>query len=292
MAARTPRLEALQFEAAPLSKSLQKSVAKTVSRSLLPQEGGDIMGTVLKFAFYASVLALVVFCLLLFIHYTYTPIFTFTTSEGVIEVPPTQDAQVQFSDAVATVDISMNFVNPLSCSYTLMFDVLLLGDFKPTTAPRVLTYRSLEAVKLDNSMQNFKPESDLLRLYPETNFIVWVDPIKNDLYAGVVTQQAGMAPVLHISEAITNVPLRTPFRMAFVFDADFLEIYMNGRLSSTLTWKGTVKESLKPFFTPTSIVDQSIFMANTYYWSRTLRPSEVMSAGTVQNPKILTKLTA
>jgi hypothetical protein len=144
---------------------------------------------------------------------------------------------------------------------------------------------------VEDKIASFTPERDLLTLFPETNFIVWIDPIKNDLYAGVVTQQSGMAPVMHISEPVKNIPLRTPFRIGFVFDGDFLEIYMNGKLASTLTWQGDVKESLKPFFTPISVVDQSIFIANMSYWSRVLRPSDISRAGQVQNTQLFAKLT-
>jgi hypothetical protein len=300
MAARTQQLQRLGFDtaiAAPAAaqaatrKTLGKNAAAAAVAAATFRPGNDLIGIVLGASFYVSLLALIVFCILLLIHYTYMPIFNFTNTQGGIEIPQTQDAQAEFTSAVATVDIPANFVDPLSCGFTLMFDTLMLGDFKSTTAPRVLTYRSMRPVKVDTDMPRFEPSADLVRLFPDTNFLVWIDPIKNDLFAGVFTQEPSMSPVLHISEPLKNVPVREPFRVGFVLESQFLEIYMNGKLATTLTWQGTLKECLLPFYSPISVNDQSIFIGNMYYWSRTLRPYEILKTGYVQNAALFAKMT-
>jgi len=244
------------------------------------------VGTILKYGFYTSLLALFGFLVLITIHYTITPIFSFTVADGIITIPTTQDYQSDFTAAVATVDIAANFINPLSCGFTLMFDIFLQGDFKSTTAPRVLTYRSLDASEMPSSPPSFTPSTDLLTWFPNTNFIVWIDPEVNDLYAGVVTQQPGASSVLIMSPPIKNIPIRKPFRVTFTLSPDFMEIYMNGRLEQTVSITGTVLQCEKPFFAPTSVCDQSIFLANMYYWGRILSPAEIRINGVSTNTSV------
>jgi hypothetical protein len=242
-------------------------------------DSNGFVNTILKYGFYTSLAALLLFLILVVVHYTITPVFSFTVGDGIITIPTTQDSQSAFTASVATVDISANFVNPASCVFTIIFDIFLQGDFKSTTAPRVLTYRSPTAVDIDTSPDAFTPELDLPGMFPNTNFIVWIDPEKNDLYAGVVTQEPNEASVITVSEPVKNVPIRSPFRATFTLSPNFMEIYINGRLEQTVSIVGTVLQSQFPFFGPVKVCDQSIFIANMYYWQRILSPSEIRING-------------
>jgi hypothetical protein len=267
-----------------------RAFTSSISRLTMPNTRGFV-GTILKYGFYTSLFALVLFLVLVVVHYTFTPIFSFTADNGIITIPTTQDYQMAFTAAVATVDISANFVNPSSCGFTLIFDIFLQGDFKSTTAPRVLTYRNLVPINIPLAPANFTPESEMVEWFPNTNFIVWIDPEKNDLYAGVITKEPNEASVLQMSAPVINIPIRKPFRATFTVSPDFMEIYINARLEQTIAITSTVLECQMPFFSPTTVCDQSIFIANMCYWSRVLSPGEIRINGPNTNSSVFASIT-
>jgi hypothetical protein len=266
------------------------AAASSFSGFSAPRFDSGFMGSVLKYGFYTALFILVIFLLLVTVHFTITPIFSFTVGDGIITIPTTQYYQTAFTAAVATVDISANFINPVSCGFTLMFDIFLQGDFKTTTAPRVLTYRNLSPQDTPTENPSFTPTIDLLTWFPDTNFIVWIDPELNDLYAAVITQEPSQSPVLIMSNPVKNVPIRQPFRATFTLTPNFMEIYINGRLEQTVSITGIVLQCQLPFFSPTKVCDQSIFIANMFYWGRILSAAEIRASGSNTNSSVFNNI--
>jgi len=280
-------LQRLAFAPAKAAPARIQPVA-ALATSSAPDSG--FIGLMLKYSFYTSVFILVIFLLLVTIHFTVTPIFSFTVGNGIITIPTTQDYQTAFTAAVATVDVAANFINPLSCGFTLMFDIFLQGDFKTTTAPRVLTYRNLSPQDTPRDNPSFTPKIDLLTWFPDTNFIVWIDPTLNDLYAAVITQAPSESPVVVMSKPVKNVPIRQPFRATFTLTPNFMEIYINGRLEQTVSITGVVLQCELPFFSPIKVCDQSIFIANMFYWGRILSAAEIRRNGANTNSSVFNNI--
>lgn len=232
--------------------------------------------TILKWVLYSSFAALVLFLILLTVHYTIYPILSFSPNDnGLIRVPTLSDKQVQFDKSPAGNDASSNFVKVLPCGYSISMDLYLTGAFAQQTTPRVILYSSAAAVTTSTS--------NVITNFPNTNLIMWLNPDLNDLYVSAVTKDpSGTAvPALETTAAITNVPLRTPFRITYVYNSDFIEVYMNGSLQSFLPFKNKPigLSASNPFWFGHVSSQASCKVGNVYYWNRILTANEVKAYG-------------
>lgn len=219
--------------------------------------------------FFLAVAIFVVFLTLMFVHFTMYPIFSFSPNDaGFIPVPTASDQQLDFKNGPASYDLSANFTSLPACSYTLATDVYLSGNFMTSEVPRVILYRSNAPVTTGGTVD------DLVSTYPYTNFIVWLDPLKNDLYMSVVTTGDGSSTrSVETTDPIENVPVRKTFRLSVVFTPQFVELYINGNLEKSMAIKGQL----------TTIPEES-------YIYPTIRPilSNVLVGNVSMYPRILT----
>jgi len=102
------------------------------------------LGSIVQFLFYISSISLIGFLILVMLHYTMFPVFSFLPgSSGIIPIPVPTNRQQVFIDSIAPADVSANFVNVLPFQYTISFDAIIKSDFVIQTAPRILLYNSL-----------------------------------------------------------------------------------------------------------------------------------------------------
>jgi hypothetical protein len=203
------------------------------SRGMAPYtsviQDGALFGTL----FAISLVVLLIFLILLFIHYTLYPIFSFSPNDGgLIPIPTASDREISYTKSPAGSDVAANFTSVPASSYTLGADVYLTGSFMLAQIPRVILYRAMEPVTDGGTVDS------LLSTYSETNFIVWLDPVKNDLYVSIITQGNGGNTDIETSEPIENVPIRKVFRLAVVFTPNFIEIYINGKMERSMVVTG------------------------------------------------------
>ncbi len=236
-----------------------------------------LMGTVLAGLFYFSAAAFVLLVILVLIHYTLYPIFSFSDGDpGIITVPTASDKQSAFTKGPANFDISANFVGIPSCSYTVGMDIYIAGDFSSMTVPRVLLYRGLGTPGAIRPPAT-DTSANLVTRFPNTNLLVWLDPVKNDLYVSGITTD-GTSAYLESTKAIENVPLRQPFRITVVFAPMLVEVYMNGRLEQAIPFKKPLRtiEGAQNYFWPViSTIDKNTVIGNVNFWPRTLSSREV-----------------
>jgi hypothetical protein len=228
----------------------------------MASQGGFTL--VLKYLFYMSVVAVVLFLLLVFLHFTTIPIFTFSLGgSGIIPVPVPTAQQTAFAKAPASSDLSCNFTGVTSDSYTISFEVFLNGEFVTTTVPRVLLYRAAEPVVLQSS----DTIDSIDTAFPDSNILVYVDPLKNDLYVSVL--DSANPPNLIISDPVENIPLRQAFRVAIAVASNFVEIYMNGEFVQSIPIGGNIATSpdISYFFGPPAIAKQSVLVGNINFWN-------------------------
>lgn len=241
---------------------------------MLAQAKPTIVASLLKYMFIFSTIAFIVCLLCVALHYMGVPIFSFVEGEpGVLRVPVPTTEQSVFVNAPITSDLSCNFLPVAPTGYTISFDTFLIGDFITTTVPRVLLYRSPYPIAL----QTTDTTDSLSSLFSNSNIIVFVDPLKNDLYAAVLKSDSTYT----ISEPIKNIPLRTPFRVTLVVSDNFLEVYLNGDLKQVLTFNGEIISTLPSnyFFGPPPIVNQSVKIGNIHIWNSELSSKIVRSFG-------------
>jgi len=226
----------------------------------------------ITWAFYISVIALILFMVLLVINYTIHPVFSFMPGDGgIIPIPAKTIEQLAFSNVVAPSDLSCNIVNIVSNNYTMSVDVNISSGFYTTTIPRVLLYRSESQV----TMATTDTTDAFLSRFPKTNVFMWVDPVKNDLYVSAVGVDGGGMSTLLTSKPIENVPIKDPFRITIVVTTSFIEIYMNGEMVETMplgaySLLNLDSTSKSNFFATPALVRQSVQVSNISYWNNIL----------------------
>jgi len=202
------------------------------------------------------------------------PTFSFGLDQpAVLAIPSVQAQQVQFASSPATPDLSCNFTDVYPMKNTISMDIYIEGEFLTTTTPRVLLYRSALPVRLSPTAT----EDSLTTTFPTSNLIVYLDPLKNDLYVSILDENRRRIR----TEPIENVPIREPFRIVVVLSEGFVEVYKNGELVKMMPLPrrpiATPPESY--FFGPPSIVNQNIKVANIMYWNFELSSKAIRTMG-------------
>jgi hypothetical protein len=248
----------------------------------------------LKFLLYAAVSALILFVILTVIHFTVYPVFSFTPGDGgFIPVPI-------FSDAIETAKSKPNppeTALPIqgipTCGYSIAFDLTIPGDFTNLQTPRVLLYRAGSpigsgGVAPANSVSATASKEVALKSYENylkssytaTNIAVWLDPALNDLYVSAMIQGDKVVT----SDPVPNLPNNKTVRVAIVFTELFAEIYVDGRLRQTKTFKhsGVLKDpgANASFFTTPTITGSAVAspeLKRISFWSRPITAGEAMA---------------
>ena len=302
--------EAGAFQAAPAPVAVPSAgIISLIPAGYLPSS--RTFGGALSVVYTGSIIILIIFLILTFIHFTVFPIFSFSPDDtGIIPVPLPSDKQLAFTKGPAPSDLSANFINIPSCTYSLSMDVYLSGNFQAMTIPRVLFYRSTRknGVSPPSDIGSWTMGSSgsggsggsgsggsgfsggsggisraLLGTFPDTNFILWLDPVKNDLYASVITSTDGSATNARIetTKPIENIPIRKVFRLTVVFSQQFVELYINGNLEQPMALKN-LPLTVAPtsyFFPVISTIGPNTQVANVAFWPRTLSVREVRAYG-------------
>ena len=132
--------------------------------------------------------------------------------------------------------------------------------------PRVILYRSAEAVEESGTIDSLETT------YPDTNIIIWLHPVQNDLYASVVTSEG-----IQTTEPIENVPIRKSFRLAVAFSANFIELYINGKLEKSMPIRSNLKGIASTSYIYSSIkpIMQNVMIGHLSMWPRVLTAREI-----------------
>jgi hypothetical protein len=238
-----------------------------------------------KMGFYGVVGIFVILLLLTFIHYTITPVFSFSPNDkGVIPIPTVSDKQTAFTKVPASSDVAAELKDFQSCNYTVGFDLYNTGAFPLTKMPRVIFYRSISAI----SMTDSDTRDSLKVKFSGSNFALWFDETKNDMFFTVFTQvPAGTdsttpstSPVsAETFGPIENIPFKSVQRITIVFSSQFVEIYQNGKLALSGALKNPPK--LVPptalLFPPVAQLQNQIMIGSLAYWPRHLSAREIQA---------------
>ena len=235
---------------------------------------------VISYIFAFSLFMFIVFLVLVFIHYTLFPVFALSPNDnGFISIPTASDRQLAYPNAPAAADLSGNFKDLPACTYTLGMDVFLSGNFQASRIPRVILYRSPERVDLTSPVKD--TEGHLRDSFPDTNILIWLDSMKNDLFVSVMTKDSSDRTVLETISPIENVPVKHVFRVTVVFTRTFLEVYINGKLEKSMAYKGTLIDIADnaAIFPVVSSIGPSVLISNLALWPRVLTAREVRAYG-------------
>ena len=190
------------------------------------------------------------------------------------------DRQTAFTKFPVHPDLSANFVEVLTDQYTISADLYLPGVFDMNGIPRVLLYRSHKPVHLgvaDLSGMNLEP-FPLLTLFPDTNFLVWMDAITNDLYVSIITKELpNGSPIEVRSYPLENIPIQKTVRISIVMTPQFVELYKDGTLQQTipLPHPPMPVSPSSYFFPPASPTSSSIYLANVSLYNTILTSKQI-----------------
>ena len=262
---------------------------------------GNYFTSFLKYSFYAVLMVLFSFVLLIVLNTLGFKTFSFLPDDGgLIEIPllPT-NRQVVFPNRIMASDASANLLNLNPYNYTMSVDVFIDSDFVNQSVPRVILYRAPQAVTLTSADKTIDIISAKM---PQSNFILYLDPYTNDLMADVFvvsnknmdsqsgpsgspsgrpSGQSGSLPAKKISmPRIENVPIRTPFRVTVMLSDLVLEVYINGELEKSQPLIGGIpRATTSQFYGPPAIVGQSVQVSNISYWNTSLSSKSIRVYG-------------
>ena len=237
-------------------------------------------GNAYSYMFYMSLLAFVLFLVLITIHFTVTPVFSFAPNQpGFFSIPTVSDVQKAYTDGPAVSDVPATLTSLCTNNYTVAFDVFLTGEFNVAGGARVLLYKrntpSSPSPILSSSITTAEPSRSV---FTDTDIIVWLDKIKNDMYVGTFTSDSQ----LQKTTPIENLPIRKAFRITIVFSDNFIEVYKDGKMEKTITLKSApiAITGNPPFYPPVKTVPAGAMIGHLSFWPRILSAKEVRANGT------------
>jgi hypothetical protein len=221
-----------------------------------------------------AILLLVIFIILLVVHYTVKPIFTFSFGDkGIFGLSNTNDGQLVWTKAPGPVDISANVLRVIPSGITIQQDILVNNEPTIGLKRRVFFYRSRSAISV-NSVNTDPFYKD----YPDTNLLMYLAPGTNDLTVTAITTKGNNELYPESTPTILNVPVRRVFRLTVVLLDQMMEVYLNGKLVGTKTFRYPLLRTNGYFFSSPQIFSSAVRVMNFQYWNRALTAMEILKA--------------
>jgi hypothetical protein len=248
--------------------------------SPLPTEGNGLAWKPILYNI--GLITFFLFLVLLFIHYTYRPIFSFSPEDdGILPINRVTDLQITWKEPPAPEERAI-LTDSISTGFTVGLDIYVGSNFSFSQTKRVILYRSRAAVHPPNESRR-----DYAAIYPGTNFLIFFEEDTNDLVVMIFTQDSANRIEYESAPTVYNVPLKQFFRVVMVLLPTYLEVYINGKLVSTKALKNQPISSASSFFSTPEIFRPGVIVQNLQYWPRPLSALEVAKISTAlpENPK-------
>jgi len=258
----------------PTKKAANAGVgAESVAESATPA----VAGVWKKWLAYILAIVICLFVILIFIHYTITPVFQLHPGgSGFIRVPGFDDGALYWqSSKVSDIMNSKTVVASLYQNYSFTLDIFITDPMQFSKAPRILFCRTTSPPTTGASALSLLPgsSSTLTSILPVYNIAVALTPDTNDLIVSVLSADNNMENIL-----LSNVPVQTPFRLGVVLMEKALEVYVNGNLMKTRAFASAPMAVLGNFYPPQGDNTTIAKVENLHIWPRVLTPSEIRAA--------------
>jgi hypothetical protein len=266
---------ARKLELNALLNPIQKTVSSVGSNIPSMTTGGSDGFSSTLFGF--SMALLIVFLILVIIHYAITPVFSFTGGDGgILPLSDTSDGQLVWNKTPPTADLSANVLKILPTNFTIQLDVYMDNEASLSNRKRVFLYRAMSPVVLDNTQASIW--EDFFLQYPESNLFMYLSPNTNDLVVSAVTVRPSGDAIFESAPTLLNVPIKEVIRITVVFLPQMMEVYLNGKLHGTKTFRFTPKASNANFYSTPDAFRQSVRVMNFKYWDRAITAAEVLNS--------------
>jgi hypothetical protein len=271
---------------------------------------------------FISITTFIIFGILAIIHYTYIPFIPYLprevatqevipdtylkkslyTSSSGSDRTPTEGSKLNLLDTTLTID---KFA---TVDFTFSFDFYVSHTYRSIDVPRVLFYFASSKVSItrNSELKEYKGdatetpklltsnETDLISNFSNTNFIVYMDPVKNDLKIAVITEK-GSDKYVEIACIIKNIQINKSIKITIVLTSKFIEVYKNKELHTTYTIGTLVPRTSGPvrlfsvnknidnfgIYSPIDFIRTTIKVANIQYFNTVLTSSQIR---TLLNP--------
>lgn len=275
-----------------------------------------ILHTVLRYVIYALILVFIVLLILTIVHYTVKPIFGVPGDSALITVSAGDwardwtDTSVQYSDVPAKKPLPKT-------NYTVLFDMRILTPMQTVdTGNRfVVAYKTTAGQAgqaaiagsttggTGGGSQTVQCTSATTRgdtsvtttVQPITGFpflnsnsvppngdpslLLLYDTLTSVLEARLVTRDR-TGDILFVTVSADVVP-NTPYRVGVVVTDTILELYINGRLASSLPYTGKTPAGGEndAFYSTPALYNKNIEIRNLFTLTRVANPGEIANFG-------------
>jgi hypothetical protein len=214
-------------------------------------------------------IAIVIFIIMLFIHFFITPVFSLQPgAPGIFVVPGLDDGVLFWNKSSPAILPNKGLpIENMDYGYSFIIDLFIENPHVHFSKhPRILFRRG--------GTLHSKPTGDtLLGLVDNYNVIAALLPDTNDLIISVLNSNNNTENAI-----ISNIPVQEPFRIGVVIMDYAMEVYVNGHLMKTRAFSA-VPKSVKGDIYPISGTESSMAkMRNLKIWSRALTSSEIRYA--------------
>lgn len=232
-------------------------------------EEGSGMGSILM---NLGIVLIFVLLILLIVHYTITPIFTFGLSgEGILPVSKASDGELIWTEGPQPSTTVATFEKLASLPFTLQMDVFVEETLSTLGSKnRVFLYRATQPLQTQSG-------PTLIDSYPDSNILCYLKPDTNDLCVSVITQRNNDF-YLESAPTILNIPTRQPFRLTITLQEKLLEVYLNGKLQATKLFRYIPRFTTTPFYGTPDMFRGTVRIMNLQYWNYVLTAMQIANA--------------
>ena len=214
-------------------------------------------------------IAIIIFIIMLFIHFFITPIFSSQPgAPGIITLPGLDKGELFWNkSSPERISNSVLPIQNMEYGYSFIIDIFIINPHVHfSTHPRILFRRG-------GTLKTTPTGDTLAGIIENYNIVGALLPDTTDLIVSVLNTSNNMENVL-----IPNIPVQEPFRLGVVFMNQALEVYINGHLMQTRTFSAPPK-SVKGDFYPLSGAEIPLAkLQNFKVWPSILSSPEIRYA--------------
>ena len=271
---------------------------------------------------YLAIICMLIFGVLALINYNVVPILPFLPTSTPVVSPPSVNSTTLYMTKSAPSDTMLQKTDTTSSlkfnlkTFTISFDCFLNGTYKSTDVPRVLLYSDLSSNPTSskqitsNNIKEYKEDTpiltfqnadksyilntnqtDLISIFSNTNFIVYLDSVKNDMKVALLTADSTsqIATYLEVLPVISNIPINAPFQITITITQNMAEVYRDKQLLFTYVIKHTpiVIPTDNVLYSPIAYIGNTVQIANIQYFDNSITSSQVRTlTNTVSAPSV------
>jgi hypothetical protein len=256
------------------------SYRSTYSSSVGTTSFSNYVMIFLKYSFFTVLLVFVSFVFLLILQSLGFKVYSLTPEDGgAIIVPGPTNRQIVMNTSKWPANKEAELANLVAYNYTISIDVFITNTIVDQSVPRVILYRSRNPVTLVSTDKSINSLSSTKM--SDTNFILYLDPHKNDLMADVYLNDANSTKLS--IPPIENLPIQRPFRITMMLSNNLLEIYINGELQKSLPFNnGKIPRDVdtqSKFYGPPDFVGHTVLVSKVSYWATILSSKAIRVYG-------------